>query len=178
MVELKLLRQKLGQDLQLFPWSCESPSVWETLAQRHMVQRHSRLEQQIRIRPADQRRPRTATILRGKLRSVKKSASLTPMLMSNSQVVVSWLSFHHALTSVVEAKNSNHIVRKIEKRQEECKLDPHVDEQFSGGRLLAVISSRPDECRRNINEYIHCNYQQRETTPRRNAAGRRPTRFF
>ncbi|PWA46329.1 40S ribosomal protein S6-2 [Artemisia annua] len=77
---------------------------------------------------------------------------------------------------ITEAKNSNHIVRKIEKRQEECKLDPHVDEQFSGGRLLAVISSRPDECRRNINEYIHCNYQQRETTPRRNAAGRRPTR--
>ncbi|PWA96621.1 hypothetical protein CTI12_AA037710 [Artemisia annua] len=76
------------------------------------------------------------------------------------------------------AKNSNHVVRKIEKRQEECKLDPHVEEQFSGGRLLAAISSRSGQCGRNINEYIQCNYQRRETTPRRNAAGRRPTRLL
>ncbi|PWA39972.1 40S ribosomal protein S8 [Artemisia annua] len=47
-----------------------------------------------------------------------------------------------------EAKKSNHLVRKIEKRQEECKLDPHVEEQFSGGRLLAAISSRPGQCGR------------------------------
>ncbi|KVH99193.1 40S ribosomal protein S8-like [Cynara cardunculus var. scolymus] len=47
-----------------------------------------------------------------------------------------------------EAKKSNHVVRKLEKRQEERKLDPHVEEQFSGGRLLAAISSRPGQCGR------------------------------
>ncbi|PWA97457.1 hypothetical protein CTI12_AA007160 [Artemisia annua] len=77
-----------------------------------------------------------------------------------------------------EAKNSNHVVRKIEKRQEECKLDPYVEKQFSGCRLLAAISSRPGQCSRTINEYIQCNYQRRETTPRCNAAYRRPTHFI
>ncbi|GKB09327.1 40S ribosomal protein S8-like protein [Tanacetum coccineum] len=47
-----------------------------------------------------------------------------------------------------EAKKSNHVVRKIEKRQEECKLDRHVEEQFSGGCLYAAISSRPGQCGR------------------------------
>lgn len=47
-----------------------------------------------------------------------------------------------------ETKKSNHVVRKIEKRQEDRKLDPHVEEQFSGGRLLACISSRPGQCGR------------------------------
>ncbi|PWA81290.1 40S ribosomal protein S8 [Artemisia annua] len=47
-----------------------------------------------------------------------------------------------------EAKKSNHVVRKLEKRLEERKLDPHVEEQFSGGRLLAAISSRPGQCGR------------------------------
>ncbi|KAJ9561249.1 hypothetical protein OSB04_006409 [Centaurea solstitialis] len=47
-----------------------------------------------------------------------------------------------------EAKKSNHVVRKLEKRQEERKLDGHVEEQFSGGRLYAAISSRPGQCGR------------------------------
>ncbi|XP_071702984.1 small ribosomal subunit protein eS8-like [Rutidosis leptorrhynchoides] len=48
-----------------------------------------------------------------------------------------------------DAKKSNHVARKIEKRQEDRKLlDPHVEEQFSGGRLLVAISSRPGQCGR------------------------------
>nr|GEV94249.1 40S ribosomal protein S8-like [Tanacetum cinerariifolium] len=47
-----------------------------------------------------------------------------------------------------EAKKSNHVVRKLEKRLEERKLDSHVEEQFSGGRLYAAISSRPGQCGR------------------------------
>ncbi|KAL8057960.1 hypothetical protein ABFS82_04G217800 [Erythranthe guttata] len=47
-----------------------------------------------------------------------------------------------------EAKKSSHVLRKIEKRQAERKLDPHVEEQFSSGRLLACISSRPGQCGR------------------------------
>ncbi|KAG5514841.1 hypothetical protein RHGRI_036028 [Rhododendron griersonianum] len=39
-----------------------------------------------------------------------------------------------------ETKKSNHVLRKIEKRQQGRKLDPHIEEQFSGGRLLACIS--------------------------------------
>ncbi|RWR74636.1 40S ribosomal protein S8 [Cinnamomum micranthum f. kanehirae] len=47
-----------------------------------------------------------------------------------------------------EAKKSNHVVRKLEKRQEGQKLDPHIEEQFSSGRLLAAIASRPGQCGR------------------------------
>ncbi|KAL5729751.1 40S ribosomal protein [Ranunculus cassubicifolius] len=51
-------------------------------------------------------------------------------------------------TTAEEAKKSNHVARKIEKRQEDRKLDAHIEEQFSGGRLLASISSRPGQCGR------------------------------
>ncbi|KAL8106126.1 hypothetical protein AgCh_029795 [Apium graveolens] len=47
-----------------------------------------------------------------------------------------------------EAKKSNHVQRKIEKRQEDRKIDAHIEEQFGGGRLLASISSRPGQCGR------------------------------
>ncbi|KAF6161920.1 hypothetical protein GIB67_014122 [Kingdonia uniflora] len=47
-----------------------------------------------------------------------------------------------------EAKKSNHVTRKIEKRQVDLKLDPHIEEQFNGGRLLASIASRPGQCGR------------------------------
>ncbi|KAK9689439.1 hypothetical protein RND81_09G059200 [Saponaria officinalis] len=47
-----------------------------------------------------------------------------------------------------ETKKSNHVTRKLEKRQEDRTLDAHIEEQFSGGRLLACISSRPGQCGR------------------------------
>ncbi|CAN0899159.1 40S ribosomal protein S8 [Linum grandiflorum] len=47
-----------------------------------------------------------------------------------------------------EAKKSKHVERKIENRQKDRKLDPHIEEQFGGGRLLACISSRPGQCGR------------------------------
>ncbi|XP_074320184.1 small ribosomal subunit protein eS8-like [Silene latifolia] len=47
-----------------------------------------------------------------------------------------------------EAKKSNHVTRKLEKRQEGRELDVHIEEQFGGGRLLACISSRPGQCGR------------------------------
>ncbi|XP_077227757.1 small ribosomal subunit protein eS8-like isoform X3 [Tasmannia lanceolata] len=47
-----------------------------------------------------------------------------------------------------DAKKSNHVIRKLEKRQQGHKLDPHIEEQFGGGRLLAAISSRPGQCGR------------------------------
>ncbi|KZV46255.1 hypothetical protein F511_23726 [Dorcoceras hygrometricum] len=47
-----------------------------------------------------------------------------------------------------EGKKSNHVQRKIAKRQPDRKIDPHLEEQFSGGRLLAAISSRPGQCGR------------------------------
>jgi len=53
-----------------------------------------------------------------------------------------------AAAAAEEAKKSNHVVRKIEKRQAERKLDAHIEEQFGGGRLLACISSRPGQCGR------------------------------
>ncbi|PON94124.1 Ribosomal protein [Trema orientale] len=47
-----------------------------------------------------------------------------------------------------EVKKSNHVVRKLEKRQQNRVLDPHIEEQFGSGRLLASISSRPGQCGR------------------------------
>lgn len=47
-----------------------------------------------------------------------------------------------------ETKKSNHVQRKLEKRQKDRKLDSHIEEQFGGGRLLACISSRPGQCGR------------------------------
>ena len=47
-----------------------------------------------------------------------------------------------------EAKKSNHLVRKIADRVKERKLDQHLEDQFSSGRLLACISSRPGQCGR------------------------------
>ncbi|CAL9120736.1 unnamed protein product [Musa textilis] len=47
-----------------------------------------------------------------------------------------------------EAKKSNHVTRKLEKRQQGRTLDPHIEEQFGSGRLLACISSRPGQCGR------------------------------
>ncbi|GLT80551.1 hypothetical protein SLA2020_519860 [Shorea laevis] len=47
-----------------------------------------------------------------------------------------------------ETKKSNHVLRKLEKRQQGRALDPHIEEQFASGRLLACISSRPGQCGR------------------------------
>ncbi|KAM7279606.1 hypothetical protein ACFE04_006740 [Oxalis oulophora] len=47
-----------------------------------------------------------------------------------------------------EVKKSNHVARKLEKRQQGRALDAHIEEQFGGGRLLACISSRPGQCGR------------------------------
>ena len=47
-----------------------------------------------------------------------------------------------------ETKKSNHVQRKLEKRQQGRTLDPHIEEQFGSGRLLACIASRPGQCGR------------------------------
>jgi len=47
-----------------------------------------------------------------------------------------------------EVKKSSHVQRKLEQRQKDRQLDPHIEEQFGGGRLLACISSRPGQCGR------------------------------
>jgi small subunit ribosomal protein S8e len=47
-----------------------------------------------------------------------------------------------------ELKKSNHVKRKLEKRKEARALDAHIEEQFSSGRLLACIASRPGQCGR------------------------------
>src|SRR5206468_3644906 len=52
-----------------------------------------------------------------------------------------------------ETKKSNNVQRKLEKHQKGCTLDAHIEEQFSGGRLLAYISSLPGQCGR-VDGYI------------------------
>jgi len=53
-----------------------------------------------------------------------------------------------AAAATEEAKKSNHVARKLEKRQEGRKLEVAIEEQFGGGRLFACISSRPGQCGR------------------------------
>jgi len=53
-----------------------------------------------------------------------------------------------AVAATEEAKKSNNVQRKLEKRQQGRTLDSHIEEQFSSGRLLACISSRPGQCGR------------------------------
>ncbi|KAJ3032488.1 40S ribosomal protein [Rhizophlyctis rosea] len=42
-------------------------------------------------------------------------------------------------------KRSNHVLRKVEGRKGEAKVDPALAEQFAAGRLYAKISSRPGQ---------------------------------
>ncbi|XP_038993173.1 40S ribosomal protein S8-like [Hibiscus syriacus] len=56
-------------------------------------------------------------------------------------------------TATEEVKKSNHVLRKLEKRQQNRKLDSYIEDQFSSGRLLAYISSQPGQCGR-VDGYI------------------------
>ncbi|MBA0816499.1 hypothetical protein Gohar_001156 [Gossypium harknessii] len=62
-------------------------------------------------------------------------------------------------TATEEVKKSNHVLRKLEKRQQNRALDPHIEEQFGSGRLLACISSRPGQCGR-ADGYLHLGGQR------------------
>merc|ERR1712203_1216817 len=42
-------------------------------------------------------------------------------------------------------KKSRHVIAKLQARESKQKLDPAIEEQFQGGRLLACISSRPGQ---------------------------------
>jgi len=53
-----------------------------------------------------------------------------------------------AASPAEDTKKSNNVQRKLEKRQQGRTLDSHIEEQFSSGRLLACISSRPGQCGR------------------------------
>merc|ERR1712216_928861 len=52
-----------------------------------------------------------------------------------------------------EIKKSSSVLRKIKARQATRVLDPKMDDQFSSGRLHAVISSRPGQTGR-VDGYI------------------------
>ena len=43
---------------------------------------------------------------------------------------------------------SNHVLRKVKQRNVGRKLDSHLEDQFSVGRVFACISSRPGQCGR------------------------------
>jgi small subunit ribosomal protein S8e len=53
-----------------------------------------------------------------------------------------------AATEEAEAKQSNHLKRKLKQRNNGRKLDSHLDDQFAVGRVFACISSRPGQCGR------------------------------
>ena len=47
-----------------------------------------------------------------------------------------------------KGKQSNHVAYKISESVKDRKLDPHLEDQFASGRLLACISSQPGQCGR------------------------------
>lgn len=42
-------------------------------------------------------------------------------------------------------KKSRAVLRKLESRKADAKMDPHVEDQFPTGRLYAILSSRPGQ---------------------------------
>jgi len=44
-----------------------------------------------------------------------------------------------------DVKKSGHVLAKCKHREERNKIDPNVEEQFSGGRLLSCVASRPGQ---------------------------------
>ena len=52
-----------------------------------------------------------------------------------------------------EKKKSKHLERKLALRNKDRKIDPHLDNQFNSGRLLACITSRPGQTGR-LDGYI------------------------
>ncbi|KAL6219884.1 hypothetical protein ACLB2K_007643 [Fragaria x ananassa] len=55
-----------------------------------------------------------------------------------------WYSTHYGVEIGRKKKTAPAIKKDVETRV----LDPHIEEQFGGGRLLACISSRPGQCGR------------------------------
>ena len=53
----------------------------------------------------------------------------------------------------VDAKQSKHVQRKLEKRCEGRKIDQLLEDQFMAGRLYVCITSRPGQCGR-ISGYV------------------------
>lgn len=52
---------------------------------------------------------------------------------------------HSAHVDELHKKRSKHLLRKIEARKPDAKVDPNLDEQFITGRLYAALSSRPGQ---------------------------------
>merc|ERR1712232_436979 len=50
-----------------------------------------------------------------------------------------------AATADKAEKKSRHVIFKLKHREAKQKLDPAIEDQFNGGRLLACISSRPGQ---------------------------------
>merc|ERR1712080_541944 len=46
---------------------------------------------------------------------------------------------------VLNKPKSNHLQRKLESRRQAAKLETHLEEQFTSGRVLACISARPGQ---------------------------------
>lgn len=88
----------------------------------------------------------------------------TKTLVKNSVIQVdagpfrSWYEQHYGVETgrkkkgksveIEETKKSSHVQRKLAQRQKLRVLDPALDDQFAGGRLLACIASRPGQCGR------------------------------
>eukprot|EP00298_Acanthocystis_sp_HF-20_P010640 c18962_g1_i1.p1 GENE.c18962_g1_i1~~c18962_g1_i1.p1 ORF type:complete len:220 (-),score=-70.68 c18962_g1_i1:104-763(-) len=86
----------------------------------------------------------------------------TKTLVKNSIIVIDatpfkqWYAQHYGVEigkkkksdkteEVAETKKSGHVKAKLASRQTDRVLDPHLEEQFSAGRLFACISSRPGQ---------------------------------
>nr|XP_034925019.1 40S ribosomal protein S8-like [Populus alba] len=74
--------------------------------------------------------------------------SLLLLVVDARGILISLCSISEGEAVIEEVNKSDHVLRKLEKRQQTRKLDPHIEEQFGSGRLLASISSCPGQCGR------------------------------
>ena len=87
---------------------------------------------------------RTKTIVKNCIVSID-SNPFRQYYLSQYDVELNKKKIEETEKAKAEAKRSKHIVAKLKNRAAKRVIDPKVAEQFTGGRLLACISSRPGQ---------------------------------
>ncbi|KAJ1554527.1 40S ribosomal protein [Cladochytrium tenue] len=81
---------------------------------------------------------RTNTLVKGSIIEI----DATPFRQWYEATYATALEGHE---DVLNKPRSNHATRKLEERKKDLKIDPELETQFAGGRLLAKIASRPGQ---------------------------------
>ncbi|TPX44481.1 hypothetical protein SeMB42_g02533 [Synchytrium endobioticum] len=78
-------------------------------------------------------------------RGRKAAAATTTTATAEPATATPATTTGHAHTDELTKKRSKSVLKKIEARKADAKIDPNLDEQFVTGRLYAALSSRPGQ---------------------------------